>query len=76
MYIKNPFPQYFQNGTVKKRLQYIKIDLEHIMNNLKPGKTYEIKEAYIGKNQKLITRVIIHRLKEKQYWNVEKNKSI
>ncbi len=24
------------------------------MNNLKPGQTYEIKEAYIGKNQKTI----------------------
>ncbi len=36
------------------------------MNNLKPGQTYEIKEAYIGKNQKLFTRVIIYRLTDKQ----------
>ncbi|AAY60209.1 transposase, fragment (plasmid) [Bacillus cereus E33L] len=28
--------------------------------------TYEIKEAYIGKDQKLFTRVIIYRLTEKQ----------
>ncbi|MGH0882867.1 hypothetical protein ACQVTR_25745, partial [Bacillus paranthracis] len=41
-------PEYFRNGTVKKQSQYIQVDLEHIMNNLKPGQTYEIKEAYIG----------------------------
>ncbi|MEB4824733.1 IS4-like element IS231B family transposase [Bacillus cereus] len=66
VYIKNPSPEYFRNGTVKKQSQYIQVDLEHIMNHLKPGQTYEIKEAYIGKNQKLFTRVIIYRLTEKQ----------
>ena len=74
VYVKNPFPEYFRNGTVKKQSQYIQVDLEHIMNNLKPGQTYEIKEAYIGKNQKLFTRVIIYRLTDKRYRNVEKNK--
>lgn len=37
VYIKNEFPKYFRNGTVKKQSQYIKVDLEHIMNTLKPG---------------------------------------
>ncbi|HDR6248509.1 TPA: IS4 family transposase, partial [Bacillus cereus] len=37
-----------------------------LMNTLKPGQTYEIKEAYIGKEQKLFTRVVIYRLTEKQ----------
>ncbi|WP_242311939.1 IS4 family transposase, partial [Bacillus cereus group sp. BfR-BA-01331] len=37
VYIKNEFPEYFRNGTVKKQSQYIKVDLEHIMNTLKPG---------------------------------------
>ncbi|HHL0974783.1 TPA: IS4-like element IS231I family transposase, partial [Bacillus cereus] len=66
VYIKNPLPEYFRNGTVKKQTQYIQVDLEHIMNHLKPGQTYEIEEAYIGKNQKLFTRVIIYRLTDKQ----------
>jgi hypothetical protein len=44
------------------------------MNNLKPGQTYEIKEAYIGKNQKLFTRVIIYRLTDKQIQERRKNK--
>ncbi len=46
------------------------------MNHLKPGQTYEIKEAYIGKNQKLFTRVIIYRLTEKQIQERRKNKPI
>ncbi|MFK4434510.1 IS4 family transposase [Bacillus sp. RC54] len=66
VYIKNKSPEYFRNGTVKKQSQYIKVDLEHIMNTLKPGQVYEITEAYIGKNKKLFTRVIIYRLTEKQ----------
>ncbi|MCU4835358.1 IS4 family transposase [Bacillus cereus] len=66
VYMKNPSPEYFQNGTVKKQSQYIQVDLEHLMNTLKPGQTYEIKETYIGKEQKLFTRVVIYRLTEKQ----------
>ncbi|EJQ37519.1 transposase for insertion sequence element IS231D [Bacillus wiedmannii] len=66
VYMKNPSPEYFRNGTVKKQSQYIQVDLEHIMNKLKPGQTYEIKEVYIGKEQKLFTRVVIYRLTEKQ----------
>ncbi|MGH0953632.1 IS4 family transposase, partial [Bacillus paranthracis] len=75
VYVKNPFPEYFRNGTVKKQSQYIQVDLEHIMNNLKPGQTYEIKEAYIGKNQKLFTRVIIYRLTDKQIQERRKKQS-
>lgn len=66
VYIKNKFPEYFRNGTVKKQSQYIKLDLENIMNTLKPGQVYEITDAYIGKDKKLFTRVIIYRLTEKQ----------
>ncbi len=66
VYIKNEFPEYFRNGTVKKQSQYITVDLEHIMNTLKPGQVYEITDAYIGKDKKLFTRVIIYRLTEKQ----------
>ncbi len=44
------------------------------MNNLKPGQTYEIK-TYIGKNQKLFTRVIIYRLTDKQIQERRKKQS-
>ncbi|AXR17759.1 MULTISPECIES: IS4 family transposase [unclassified Bacillus (in: firmicutes)] len=66
VYIKNELPEYFRNGTAKKQSQYIKIDLENIMNTLKPGQVYEIADPYIGKDKKLFTRVIIYRLTEKQ----------
>ncbi|QWH64285.1 IS4 family transposase (plasmid) [Bacillus mycoides] len=66
VYMKNPSPEYFRNGTVKKQSQYIQVDLEHIMNTLKPGQKYEIREVYIGKEQKLFSRVVIYRLTEKQ----------
>ncbi len=75
MYVKKSVSEYFRNGTVKKQSQYIQVDLEHIMNNLKPGQTYEIKEAYIGKNQKLFTRVIIYRLTDKQIQERRKKQS-
>lgn len=42
------------------------MDLENIIHTLKSGQTYEIKEAYIGKYQRLFTRVIIYRLTEEQ----------
>ncbi|MCU4734254.1 IS4 family transposase [Bacillus cereus] len=66
VYMKNPSPEYFRNGTVKKQSQYTQVDLEYLMNTLKPGQTYEIKEAYIRKDQKLFSRVVIYRLTEKQ----------
>lgn len=51
VYIKNQFPKYFRNGAIKKQSQYIKVDLEQIMNTLKSGQVYVIKDAYIGKIQ-------------------------
>lgn len=76
LYIKNEFPEYFRNGTVKKQSQYIKVNLEHIMNTLKPGQVHEITEAYIGKDKKLFTRVIIYQLTEKQFRERKKKQCI
>lgn len=66
IYIRNPNPEYFKNGLVKKQTEYIQLDMEEIMHQLKPEQTYEISGVYIGQNQKLPTRVIIHRLTEEQ----------
>ncbi|GAA0413605.1 hypothetical protein GCM10008934_00530 [Virgibacillus salarius] len=66
VYLKNPNPEYFKNGTLKKQTEYIQLDMEEIMHQLKQGQTHEISDVYIGKNQKLPTRVIIHRLTEEQ----------
>jgi hypothetical protein len=66
IYQKNEHPDTFKNGVIKKSTEYIQLDMEDIMEGLKPGQTYEISDAYIGMYQKLPTRVIIHRLTEEQ----------
>ncbi|GMG76785.1 IS4 family transposase [Priestia megaterium] len=66
VYLKNPTPEYFRNGTIKKHTEYIQLDMEEMMHQLVPGETREISDAYIGQYQKLPTRVIIHRLTENQ----------
>ncbi|MEX6701969.1 IS4 family transposase [Peribacillus frigoritolerans] len=66
IYRKNDKPEFFRNGTVKKGTLFIQLDTEELMNQLQPGQTLEISEAYIGLYQKLPARVIIHRLTEAQ----------
>ncbi|WP_139057180.1 IS4 family transposase, partial [Bacillus wiedmannii] len=41
IYQKNPNPNYFQDGRVKKGTEYIQIDMETLMNSLQPGQTCE-----------------------------------
>jgi tRNA nucleotidyltransferase (CCA-adding enzyme) len=76
IYLRNPNPEYFKNGTVKKQTEYIQLDLEEIMHQLKPGQTYEIPEVYIGQYQKLPARVIFHRLTEEQTRKRLKNQAL
>lgn len=66
IYHKNDNPGYFRNGTVKKGTLYTQLDMEELMNQLSPGQTMGISEAYIGQYQKLPARVIIHRLTKEQ----------
>ncbi|MCD2334447.1 IS4 family transposase [Bacillus cereus] len=66
IYQKNPKPDYFQDGRIKKGTEYIQIDMEILMNSLQPGQTYEISNAYVGMTDKVPTRVIVHRLTKEQ----------
>ncbi|PET94911.1 IS4 family transposase [Bacillus cereus] len=66
IYQKNPNPDYFQDGRIKKSTQYIQLDIENLMNSLHSGQTYEITDAYVGMSDKVPTRVIVHRLTEEQ----------
>ncbi|MED3037911.1 IS4 family transposase, partial [Bacillus tropicus] len=66
IYKKNPTPDYYQNGKLKKKTEYKQIDLEVLMNSLQPGQTYEISDAYVGMIDKVSARVIVHRLTEEQ----------
>jgi len=40
--------------------------VKHLLNQLQPGETFELKHAYIGDKQQLFARVIFNRLTEKQ----------
>ncbi|VXC85813.1 transposase (fragment) [Bacillus mycoides] len=66
VYVKNPNPEYFKNGAIKKQSEYIQVDIKQILNQLQPGGTFELKHAYIGDKQQLFSRVIFNRLTEKQ----------
>ncbi|MED2922664.1 IS4 family transposase [Bacillus thuringiensis] len=66
VYQKNPNPDYFQDGRIKKGTEYIQIDIETLMNSLQPGQTCEISNAYVGMTDKVPTRLIVHRLTKEQ----------
>ena len=57
IYQKNPKPEYFQNGTIKKQSEYVQLDMEQFIDQLQSGETYEIPEIYIGMYQKLPARL-------------------
>ena len=66
VYVKNPKPEYFKNGAIKKQSEYIQIDVKQILKQLQPGETFELQNAYVGDKQQLFARVIFNRLTEKQ----------
>ncbi|PHA20859.1 IS4 family transposase [Bacillus cereus] len=66
VYVKNPDPEYFKNGSIKKQSEYIQINVIQILNQLKPGETVEYQQAYIGDKQQLFSRLIFHGLTDAQ----------
>ena len=76
IYIKNPEPEYFKNGTMKKQTEYIQLDMTQMMSELAADDTLEIPEAYIGQKQKLLTRVIIHHLTDDHTETRLKNQAV
>lgn len=60
VYVKNPNPDYFKNGTIKKQSEYIQIDVKQILKQLQPGEAFELETAYIGDKQQLFARVIFN----------------
>ncbi len=66
IYQKNPEPDFLRDGSLKKQTEYIQLDLEKIMDQMQLGETVEIQDAYIGKEKKLLARVILYRLTDVQ----------
>lgn len=65
LYYKNPTPEKFKDGRIKKTSEYIKIDLLEEVAKLKENESKEL-SVYIGGegNTKIKTRVIIYKLPE------------
>ena len=49
IYIKNPEPEYFKNGTLKKQTEYIQLDMTQMMSSLTSGETMEIPRYTLAK---------------------------
>ena len=64
IYIKNPNPDRYANGNIKKSTNYIKIDIQEIIKPLVEGETIELKDIYLGQKKDLKTRLIITKLTE------------
>jgi len=73
IYYRNPNPEKFRNGTVKKHTEFIRIDVEQFLETLQPGETIELPKVYIGMYEKLPARVILYRLTEQQMRSREKD---
>lgn len=41
VYVKNPNPEYFKNGAIKKQSEYIQIDVKQILKQLQHGEPFE-----------------------------------
>ncbi|WP_028777532.1 IS4 family transposase [Shimazuella kribbensis] len=72
IYQKNPVPEFHGNGAIKKKTEYLLLDLEEKMNQMKPEETTEIRDAFIG-YKKLPARVILYRLTDVQVKKRRKN---
>jgi hypothetical protein len=62
IYVKNENPEIMSNGKVKKTSLYKKVDIEEIVKPLAEGETIEILDIYIGKINKIKTRLIVTKL--------------
>lgn len=64
LYIKNPNPERYKVGTIKKSSEYIKIDILELSKPLAEGETIELKDIYIGSKKELKSRLIVTKLTE------------
>lgn len=66
VYEKNEAIERFKDGKIKKASLYKEIDMEAMMNWLQPGEIVEIPEAYLGRDKKFPTRLLVYKLTEEQ----------
>jgi len=66
VYQKNENPEYFRDGTIKKKSEYLQLSMEDVLERLQPGETLEIPDVYIGMYEKLPARLVVYRLTDTQ----------
>ena len=64
LYSKNKNPELNVNGEIKKKTEYIKIDILELMKPLAEGEPIELKDIYTGSKKELKNRLIITKLTE------------
>ena len=62
LYIKNPNPEKYKVGTIKKSSEYIKIDIIKLINPLAEVETIELNDIYIGSKKDFQSRLITTKL--------------
>ena len=65
-YVDHPSPRYHENGEIMKTYAYERLLLEQEWQNLKRGQTREYPVVYLGKQEKLPSRLIIYRMTEEE----------
>ena len=53
------------NVYIKKQTEYVKINLQMMMERLLPGETYELGNVYVENQKVLFARLVLYRLTEK-----------
>jgi hypothetical protein len=76
VYQRNENPEYFRDGTLKKKSEYLSLSMEDIMECLQPGETLEVPDVYIGMYEKLPARLVVYRLTETQIKKRDKDQEI
>ncbi|MCY9746385.1 IS4 family transposase [Paenibacillus larvae] len=76
VYLKNEHPEYFLDGTIKKKSEYLQLSMEDILERIQPGETLEIPDVYVGMYEKLPTRLVIYRLTDTQIRKRDKDQEV
>lgn len=76
VYQKNENPEYFRDGSIKKKSEYLQLSMEEILERLQRGETLEIPDVYIGMYEKLPALFVVYRLTDTQIRKRDKDQEV
>lgn len=68
--------EYFRDGTIKKKSEYLQLSMEEVMERLQPGETKEFPDVYVGMYEKLSARLVVYRLTDTQVRKSETDQKV